>query len=132
MKTYKLKNMIVISIVGFGLGTLASFLGIGGGPLNMAILVFAFSMSTKEAAINSVFIIFFSQLASLSITGFTTGFSSIDLPILLFMVVGGVSGGFIGTTLSQKISNRQVEKLFSYALMGIFLLNVYNLIHYLV
>lgn len=128
IKTYHLKNKIVILIAGFGLGMLASFLGIGGGPLNVAVLAFAFSMSAKESAINSIFIIFFSQLASLVITACTTGFANIDLTILGFMLVGGVAGGFIGATLSVKLSNIRIGKIFNFTLVGILLLNVYNLI----
>lgn len=128
VRTYQLTNIALIFIIGFGLGTLASFLGIGGGPLNVAVLVLAFSMTAKESAINSIFIIFFSQLASLSITAGTTGFIHIDLSILGMMVAGGVLGGLIGSSLSVKFNDGQVEKIFNITLMGILLLNVYNLV----
>ncbi|CAM4101547.1 sulfite exporter TauE/SafE family protein [Lederbergia lenta] len=128
IRTYQLKNIALIFIIGFGLGTLASFLGIGGGPLNVAVLALAFSMTAKESAINSIFIIFFSQLSSLAITGITGGFSTIDLSILGLMVAGGVIGGLIGAVLSVKFNNVQVEKIFNLTLMGILVLNIYNFI----
>ena len=43
---------------------LSAFLGIGGGPINLAILSFCFSMDSKTAALNSLYIILFSQAAS--------------------------------------------------------------------
>ncbi|MBS4206898.1 sulfite exporter TauE/SafE family protein [Bacillus sp. FJAT-50079] len=128
IRTYELKNELVIFLVGFILGTVASFLGIGGGPLNMAILAFAFSMNVRESAINSIFIIFFSQLSSLAMTAFTTGFAIYDLSMLGYMVAGGVIGGFIGSSFISKISNRQIDRIFIFSLMGIILLNVYNII----
>ncbi|CAM4178004.1 sulfite exporter TauE/SafE family protein [Lederbergia lenta] len=129
IKTYQLQNAILIFTIGFGLGTLSSFLGIGGGPLNMAILAFAFSMNIRESAINSIFIIFFSQLSSLITTAFTTGFTIFDLSVLGYMVTGGVIGGLIGTTLSQKFNNLQMDRIFTYTLVGIILLNIYNAIY---
>ena len=42
------------------LGILSSFLGIGGGPINLVVLFFFFSMDTKTAAQNSLYTILFS------------------------------------------------------------------------
>ena len=130
IKTYNLKNIAVILIVGFGLGMLSSFLGIGGGPLNIAILAWLFSMNTRDATINSIFIIFFSQLSSLLIIASTTGYSSFDLSMLSYMLIGGVVGGFIGTSFSQKLTDRKIENIFYFTLTGIFLINIYNMGRY--
>ena len=65
IKTYKVENAIVCVLIGVFLGIMSSFLGIGGGPINLVVLFFFFSMSTKIAAENSLYIIFFSQIASL-------------------------------------------------------------------
>ncbi|WP_249308641.1 sulfite exporter TauE/SafE family protein [Lederbergia citrea] len=132
IETYQLHNIVIIFIVGFGLGTFSSFLGIGGGPLNMATLALAFSMSTKESTINSIFIIFFSQLASLAMTASTTGFADLDIQVLGFMIVGGGLGGLIGAVIYQRISNRQIEKVFNFTLLAILFLNIYNMVRYLI
>src|SRR5699024_5448607 len=92
-KTYQLKNPLMIIGVGLALGVLAAFLGIGGGPFNVAILTLLFSMNSKEAGLNSIFIIFFSQISSLMYTASTTGFGAFDLVMLPYMIVGGVLGG---------------------------------------
>ncbi len=130
IKTYNLKNIAFILIVGFGLGMLSSFLGIGGGPLNIAILAWLFSMNTRDATINSIFIIFFSQLSSLLIIASTTGYFSFDLSMLSYMLIGGVVGGFIGTSFSQKLTDRKIENIFYFTLTGIFLINIYNMVRY--
>ena len=51
--------------IGAALGVLSSFLGIGGGPFNMAVLYFFFAMSTKTAAQNSLYVILISQTTGL-------------------------------------------------------------------
>src|SRR5699024_5886299 len=85
INTYQMDNVIMIVLIGFVLGVLAAFLGIGGGPFNVAILALCFSMNAKESALNSIFIIFFSQLSALMLLMFTTGFGSLDLSMLLYM-----------------------------------------------
>ena len=49
--------------IGFALGIAGTFLGIGGGPFNMAALFFFYSMPAKSASQNSLYIILFSQSA---------------------------------------------------------------------
>ena len=46
-------------IIGLVLGLMSSFLGIGGGPINLVVLFYFFSMETKTAAQNSLYIILF-------------------------------------------------------------------------
>ena len=65
IRTYQVTAPAVCVAIGLVLGILSSFLGIGGGPINLVVLFFFFSMSTKTAAENSLYIIFFSQIASL-------------------------------------------------------------------
>ena len=64
-KSFHIRNNFAIIFVGLSLGFIASFLGIGGGPINVAVLALFFSMNVKESAVYSVAIIFFSQLSKL-------------------------------------------------------------------
>ena len=66
--THRLQNKVACAAIGLALGCMSSFLGIGGGPINLVALYFFFSMDTKAAAANSLYIIFFSQLCSLLTT----------------------------------------------------------------
>ena len=45
--TYHIKSKLVCLIIGFVLGIMSSFLGIGGGPINLVVLYFFFSMTTR-------------------------------------------------------------------------------------
>ena len=65
IRTFQLSGVPVCLLIGAGLGVVSAFLGIGGGPINLVVLFFFFSMDTKTAAQNSLYIILFSQAASL-------------------------------------------------------------------
>ena len=68
IRTKRLQSVSVCLVIGLALGILSSFLGIGGGPFNLVILFYFFSMDTKTAAQNSLYIILFSQVTSLVTT----------------------------------------------------------------
>jgi uncharacterized protein len=119
------------AVIGLILGATASFLGIGGGPINLAVLYYFFSMDTKTAAINSIFIIFFSQLTSLLFTLVSGTLPHFALSTLLLMITGGVGGGLIGSHFSGRMSNRAVDRLFIGVLAAIMLLCIYNTIKWI-
>ena len=83
---------------------MSSFLGIGGGPINLVVLYFFFSMDTKTAAANSLYIIFFSQLCSLLATLVTSSVPDFRWTVLALMAVGGLGGGVLGRRLNQRMS----------------------------
>ncbi|WP_231495779.1 sulfite exporter TauE/SafE family protein [Paucisalibacillus sp. EB02] len=128
MVTYQMKNKLGILLAGVLLGLIAAFLGIGGGPLNMALLIFFFSMDAKQASINSIYIIFFSQLSSLILVGTTTGFGSYDLSIIWYMILGGSIGGLIGSIFVQKLTSRRIERIFNIVIVIMILINIYNVV----
>ena len=122
----ELRGVVVSLLVGVFLGICSSFLGIGGGPINLVVLYFFFSMDAKTAASNSLYIILFSQLASLLTTLFTHTVPPFQWPVLLVMVGGGIGGGMVGRMLNKRIDNKVVERLFI-GLMGlIVVICIYN------
>lgn len=132
MTMLDLKNPLIIIGAGFILGILAAFLGIGGGPFNVAILTLLFSMGPKEAGLNSIFIIFFSQLSSITFTASTTGFTSFDLTMLPYMIAGGILGGLVGSKLVVKIKDQTVDKIFLVGIIAIIGINVTNMAKYFI
>src|SRR5699024_8463778 len=128
LKSFHLNHAFFILFIGFTLGIIAAFLGIGGGPFNIAILTLGFSMTAKAASANSIFIIFFSQISSLLTTTFTTGFGDFDLSMLWYIVAGGAIGGIIGSTILTRVSNKYVVHVFTAAVTAIVLVNIYNVI----
>ena len=123
---YNTKNIFLIFLVGLSLGGIASFLGIGWAPINVAILVMLFAFSTRNAAISSVFIILLSQFSKLFLISIGSGFSTYNLQMLPFMVIGGVLGGFIGAKLNHRLSNEYIEKIFNISIIFIILVNIFN------
>ena len=99
-------------MIGLLLGIMSSFLGIGGGPINLVVLGYFFSMDTKTAAANSLYIILFSQTASLLATLLTASVPEFRIPALILMVAGGIGGGIVGRKLNKKMDNKAVDKLF--------------------
>lgn len=126
IKTHSVKNKLLCAFIGLALGVMSSFLGIGGGPINLVVLFFFFGMETKIAAANSLYIIFFSQLANL-ITYFVTDSVPDFNPLALgLMIGGGIGGGIIGRALNKKINSSAVEKLFIGLMSVIVLICIYN------
>ncbi len=122
-----LSGMVPGILVGVGLGIASSFLGIGGGPINVAVLIYVFALSTKTAALCSIFVILFSQASKLIAVAVGTGFAVYDLKMLPAMVIGGVAGGFIGSALSKKFSEKTVEFWFNViqiVVLGLAVLNI--------
>lgn len=127
IRTYHVQNLVVCLGIGLFLGILSSFLGIGGGPVNLVVLFFFFSMDTKTAANNSLYIILLSQITSLLSTLATKTVPEFSLPMLVLMVAGGILGGISGRLINQKISEQKVDKLFVGLMLVIIAINLFNL-----
>lgn len=125
--TYNIESVLFSAVIGLLLGVMSSFLGIGGGPINLVVLFFFFSMDTKTAAENSLYIIFFSQLASLISSIATSTVPSFAIGILLLMVCGGICGGICGRSLNKKLNSDQVDKLFIMLMLVMIVINIYNI-----
>jgi uncharacterized membrane protein YfcA len=125
IKTRTTSNKLVCLVIGLLLGIMSSFLGIGGGPINLVVLGYFFSMDTKTAAANSLYIILFSQMASLIAT-LISGVPEFRILALILMVAGGIGGGIVGRKLNKKMDNRAVDKLFIGLMVLIVGICVYN------
>lgn len=117
-------------IIGIFLGIISSFLGIGGGTSNVAVLFFFFSMEAKEAAKNSLYIIIFSQISSILSAVMTSSVPDFTWLNLCCMVIGGISGALVGAAISKRIDNAGVEKILKVLLLFIVAMDFYNVIKY--
>lgn len=124
--TRRTENKLFCLVIGLALGIMSSFLGIGGGPINLVVLGYCFSMDTKTAAANSLYIILFSQAASLLATLVTASVPDFRILALVLMVAGGIGGGIAGRALNKKMDNRAVDKLFMGLMLLIVAICVYN------
>ncbi len=115
-------------VIGCALGLMSAFLGIGGGPINLVVLYYFFSMPTKQAAQNSLFIILCSQAASTVTSVPTVDFSVIDAALIVGMIACGILGGVCGRAINRRIDERHVDRLFSGLMVAIVLICVYNVV----
>lgn len=131
IKTHKVSNLIGCMAIGLLLGIVSTFLGIGGGPINLVVLYFFFSMTIKVAAQNSLYVILFSQISSIVQTILSKTIPEFDFMLFIGMATCGILGGVIGRIINNKIDEKVVSKLFI-TLMGIIMLiNVYNICNFL-
>lgn len=131
IKTHHVTEPLLCVAIGLALGILSSFLGIGGGPINLVVLFFFFSMDTKAAAENSLYIIFFSQMASLVSTILSGGVPEFKISMLLWMAVGGIGGGIVGRAVNQKLLDKVVHYLFIALMIVILFINLYNIYRFM-
>ena len=126
LPTYHIHRLAAVVVIGVLLGVCSAFLGIGGGPINIAVLTLAFSMDTKKAAATSLYIIAFSQLSNLAssvLKGTVPQFVPMEL---VLMVSAGILGGLAGSEISKKISTETTNKLLAVFLVVVIIMCVYN------
>ncbi len=117
--------------IGMVLGICSSFLGIGGGPINLVVLYYFFSMDTKTAASNSLYIILFSQITSLLSTIFGGNVPEFKWLTLILMVGGGILGGIVGRKINKQIDSKAVDRLFIGLMIVIIGISIFNAWRYL-
>lgn len=116
-------NPLVKVILGACCGMLSSFFGIGGGPFLMTVLLVFLSLEPKEAAIQSILItmlITFSSMARSTIGGY------MDFSLALYCVPGGILGGFLGRTVTKRVSSKMVQAMFYLVLVAIMAVQIYT------
>jgi len=127
----KHEHVVFTGFIGLMLGGLASFLGIGGGPINIAVLYLFFAMDSKKAALNSIYVILFSQAANLLMTFIQKTIPEFDPLLLAVMVTGGIGGGLIGSWLTKRLSLKGVDYLFSAVMAIIIVISILNFFRFI-
>lgn len=114
-------------LTGVVLGIVSAFLGIGGGPINVTLLIFVCSCDVKAAAVYSIITILFAQASKLLSVLLSGSFFSHELSMLPIMAAGAVLGGWTGSHLGRRLSGRSVEKAFGAVQALVFLLCLFNI-----
>lgn len=109
------------------LGICSSFLGIGGGPINVALIIYLYSVTTKTATVCSLVTILFAQISKLVTVAASTGFAVYNLSVAPAMVIGAVAGGFIGAALNKRCSEKAVEKAFNAVQLLVLAITIFNI-----
>lgn len=125
-KKFNVKNSVGIVFVGLSLGFIASFLGIGGGPINVTFLVFFFSMTMKDAAVYSVGTIFFSQLSKLVTMGVKGTVPDVSAVVLIVAIVCAIIGGLLGARMNKRSDEKVIKTIFTIVVAALAVINYYN------
>ena len=112
--------------IGLALGVCSSFLGIGGGPINLVVLFHFFGMSTKRAAASSLRVILLSQGVSTLVTLVAGGAAGVDPVLVAAMVACGIAGGVVGRAANARIDDATVNRLFVALMVAILAVNAFN------
>ena len=116
--------------IGLFLGLIGAFLGIGGGPFNVAVLCYFFSMPTKKATQNSLLIVLFSQIASTLQTVLTAGAPQIDFVLLAGMIAVAVAASEVGRQIHRRIDERQATFWLEGIMILIMGISIYNMVKF--
>jgi uncharacterized membrane protein YfcA len=121
-----------VLLIGLFLGLSSSFLGIGGGPINVAVLVFFFSMDMKNASVNSLVIIIFSQTSKIvqALVAGELQSAPMNWGLLAILVGVAVIGSLTGTFLNKKVPEKGLLITYLATMVAIILLNVYDIAIY--
>lgn len=125
------ESKLSLFIIGLLLAIVATFLGIGGGPINVLVCMALLGMSLLNATYVSILIIFFAQFSNILIYIFTGAFIGVDIIPLLIFIPTSLVGGIIGGKLSQSLSEKTIHILFDSSIFELIALNLYNLSLYI-
>src|SRR5699024_5357383 len=100
--------------LGFMMGVLSSYLGIGGGWLLVPILIYLFKIPTHQAAATSLL-----SLSLYSFVGVVSQFfyQNIDWMTILFGGAGVILGANVGVMVARKIPSKMVLQMLSVLLV---------------
>ena len=106
---------------------MSSFLGIGGGPINVAVFVVLFNLKLRDAAKVSVFIILFAQIAGLVTKAINGSFAMVtDFKMLAVMIPAAILGGLLGSTLNGSLTDNNIHFMFKVSVSFVIAICLYN------
>ena len=121
-----IKNPFLQFFIGIITGSLSGFFGIGGGPFQVSTLIIFFGLNIKEASVDSIFITLLTTLSSL--TKYTLN-GYMDFSLAAYMVPAAVLGGFIGSRLNRKISEKKIAFIFISSVLLIIIFQTYIVVN---
>ncbi|MGT2665995.1 sulfite exporter TauE/SafE family protein [Streptococcus rifensis] len=127
-RKYQLKYLPTIVVVGMLVGALSVFLGIGGGPLNIIVLVGMMSYTTKESAPYSIAMIFFAQIPKVLKLITVSPPENFRWALVPLIVIAAILGGHIGTVINHKSTDKQANRIYAVLMTGLLTVCLYNIV----
>ena len=103
------KYIIYAILLGFTIGFLGSFLGIGGGIITVPTFILLFEVSTHVAIASSLFLMIFNSISGL-ITYTMQG--NLILELGIFLAIGAVIGANIGPRVTYRLKSESIRKIY--------------------
>lgn len=122
------RSRINMFLLGLFLGAISIFLGIGGGPLNVSLLVIFFGYTMKQASVYSVATVFFSQITKILTILIGHQYEKFDLSLVPWLILVGIIGGYYGTWINQRMSNAIIGKIYNIFMLSMCVLIMFNII----
>ncbi|MEX1377212.1 MAG: sulfite exporter TauE/SafE family protein [Eubacteriales bacterium] len=125
---FHIKSAIGQIFAGLLLGMLSSFLGIGGGPINIAILYILLGFEIRDSAKVSVLIILFAQTAGLMVKALNGLLYQVeDFSMLFVMIPAAIAGGLIGSSLNIRLPEKVLAFIYKSTVILVILICIYNI-----
>jgi len=104
-------------LIGVAVGVLAAIMGVGGGFIMVPAMIYILGMPTKVVVGTSLFQIIF-------VTGFTTLMHAttnftVDMPLAVLLLIGGVIGAQIGARIGVKMKAEQLRILLAIMVLAV-------------
>ncbi|HFI0332540.1 TPA: sulfite exporter TauE/SafE family protein [Streptococcus suis] len=126
---FHFKNKGIIFVFGLIVGALSVFIGIGGGPLNIIVLLGFMSMTAKESTPYSIGMIFFAQFPKvISIIQLRDSYEFNPITVVI-VAFAAILGGYIGTKINHYFNEKQVTMMYSLLMSGLLLTCLVNIIN---
>ncbi len=104
-------------VIGFLVGLLAAFLGVGGGFIMVPAMIYLLRMPTNIVVGTSIFqIIFVTAIVTLL---HATLNHTLDIMLAFLLIIGGVIGGQFGVRAGQKLRGEQLRALLALMVLGV-------------
>jgi uncharacterized protein len=110
-------TFIVIIIIGLAAGILSGLVGVGGGIIIVPALAFFLGFSQHQAQGTSLGILLLPAGIFAVINYYKQGY--IDVKVVLFLFIGFLIGGWLGSKISLSLSETTVKKIFAIMLVAI-------------
>lgn len=104
-------------MVGFAVGILSAIMGVGGGFIMVPAMIYVLGMPTKVVVGTSLFQIIF--VAGVNTTLHAVTNQTVDLPLALFLLIGGVLGAQLGTKIGAKLKAEQLRIFLALLVVGV-------------
>lgn len=128
IQTLKLSNRGILFFLGLLAGAISVFVGIGGGPLNIIVLMGMMSLTTKESTAYSIAMIFFAQIPKVIKIMATVNHLSFNPWMIPLIALSAILGGMIGTKLNHQFTEKQVRRMYSMMMIGLISVCVLNIV----